>query len=58
MGLLEDLHRFADKRPVRKTGLDYFADGPYIKFSKNNESIIPERFASLQFSTASVDQPP
>jgi len=29
MGLLEDIHRYADGLPERKRGEYYFSDGPY-----------------------------
>lgn len=30
VGLLEDLHRCVDGEPQRKTGQNYFKDGPYF----------------------------
>lgn len=37
IGLLEDLHRCFDGMPLRKRGLNYFADGPYLGDTLYNE---------------------
>ncbi|CAG9321173.1 unnamed protein product [Blepharisma stoltei] len=41
LGLLEDIHRFADGLPPRK-GDNYYFDGPYLGVFKFSNPIIPE----------------
>ena len=38
LGLLEDLHRYANRLPARKSGPNYFKDGPYVNKSQLNRS--------------------
>jgi hypothetical protein len=39
LGLLEDLHRYADGLPPRKRGPGYHNDGPYIGRSEMSRSL-------------------